>query len=245
MVQVTLQLLQAEIAVPTSCRAALTIPTLSHYRSTRGELSRKDLAALGARALECAAVDFSRARSADAQAAVLPCDRLARHAALCEILADGRIISAEHNPIVSPYGHESFLLELEHPRTGVHLRGLLKPRVPGDSGGWHRAAIEVVAYRLNLLLGLDYVPPAVYRTGGLRLHVEDAWVELDEGSVSLWVDGAQLLEVSCDSNASLSAKQDRQPALLAPSNTSPLPQVPPGPEAFLSDTRILDVSRGA
>lgn len=33
----------------------------------------------------------------------------------------------------------------------------------GDGEGWHRVPIEAAAYQLNLLLGMDYVPPAVFR----------------------------------------------------------------------------------
>lgn len=40
---------------------------------------------------------------------------------------------------------------------------MVKPRACGDFDGWHRTPIERAAYILNLLLGLDYVPPTVYR----------------------------------------------------------------------------------
>lgn len=43
------------------------------------------------------------------------------------------------------------------------MRAIYKPRVYGDAGGWHRTPMEWVAYRLNLLLGLDLVPPTAYR----------------------------------------------------------------------------------
>ena len=166
---------------------------LATCRATRGQLSPVDLAAIGARALECAAMDFSRSRSAAAQAVVHSADRLARHQTLCSVLQEGRVLSAQPNPVQSTYGHESFVLQLEHPNTGQRVRALFKPRMPGDASGWHRAPIEVVAYRLNLLLGFDYVPPAVYRTGGLGLHVEDSWLEFEEGAVLLWVEGAEPL----------------------------------------------------
>ena len=51
------------------------------------------------------------------------------------------------------------------------MRAIYKPRVYGDAGGWHRTPMEWVAYRLNLLLGLDFVPPVAYRCaspGGAR-----------------------------------------------------------------------------
>ena len=34
----------------------------------------------------------------------------------------------------------------------------------GHGDGWHRVPIEAAAYSLNLLLGMDYVPPAVFRS---------------------------------------------------------------------------------
>lgn len=43
------------------------------------------------------------------------------------------------------------------------LQAIFKPRAPGDFDGWHRTPIERVAYLLNLQLGMDLVPPTVYR----------------------------------------------------------------------------------
>lgn len=48
---------------------------------------------------------------------------------------------------------------------------LIKPRVFGDQGGWNRTPLEVVAYRINRALKMDYVPPASYRTN-LDLYIE-------------------------------------------------------------------------
>lgn len=53
--------------------------------------------------------------------------------------------------------------QLQDPLTAARVRAIYKPRVYGDAGGWHRTPMEWVAYRLNLLLGLDYVPPVAYR----------------------------------------------------------------------------------
>ena len=53
--------------------------------------------------------------------------------------------------------------QLQDPRTAARVRAIYKPRVYGDAGGWHRTPMEWVAYRLNLLLGLDLVPPVAYR----------------------------------------------------------------------------------
>jgi hypothetical protein len=54
-------------------------------------------------------------------------------------------------------------LQLQDKVTGRRLRAIFKPRMLGDAGGWHRAPMEWVAYRLNLMLGMDLVPPVAYR----------------------------------------------------------------------------------
>lgn len=45
----------------------------------------------------------------------------------------------------------------------INLQAIFKPRAQGDFDGWHRTPIERVAYLLNLQLGMDLVPPTVYR----------------------------------------------------------------------------------
>jgi hypothetical protein len=56
-------------------------------------------------------------------------------------------------------------VQLQDPHTAQRVRAIYKPRVYGDAGGWHRTPMEWVAYRLNLLLGMDLVPPVAYRQG--------------------------------------------------------------------------------
>ena len=56
--------------------------------------------------------------------------------------------------------------QLQDPHTAQRVHAIYKPRVYGDAGGWHRTPMEWVAYRLNLLLGLDLVPPVAYRWAG-------------------------------------------------------------------------------
>lgn len=70
------------------------------------------------------------------------------------------------------------------------VQAMVKPREPGDFDGWHRTPIERVAYLLNLLLGLDYVPPTVYRQ---HLEVEGRHYA-DGGAVIYFVDSLKLLE---------------------------------------------------
>ena len=78
--------------------------------------------------------------------------------------------------------------------------------------------IEKVAYELNLLLGLDLVPPVAYRRSGLRFCTVDGGAKecFEEGSVQLYVEG-----------------------------TCPLREHPPERwgvrrDVLLSDTRVLD-----
>ncbi|GJP53635.1 hypothetical protein CLOM_g12787 [Closterium sp. NIES-68] len=85
------------------------------------------------------------------------------------LLAKGHVVSARPVEPPSRFGHESFLVRLRSPDTKEEIDAMFKPRVEGDAEGWHRAPIEWVAYELNLLLGMDYIPPVAYRTGGVEL----------------------------------------------------------------------------
>ncbi|CAI6007219.1 unnamed protein product, partial [Closterium sp. NIES-64] len=86
-----------------------------------------------------------------------------------ELLAKGHVVKARPVEPPSRFGHESFLVRLRSPDTKEEIDAMFKPRVEGDAEGWHRAPIEWVAYELNLLLGMDYIPPVAYRTGGVEL----------------------------------------------------------------------------
>lgn len=57
------------------------------------------------------------------------------------------------------------------------MRAAFKPRVEGDCEGWHRVPVEVAAYQLNLLLGMDVVPPAV-----MRLDCDVDWTHYTAGA---------------------------------------------------------------
>lgn len=48
---------------------------------------------------------------------------------------------------------------------------MVKPFVRGHADGWHRVEVEAAAYKLNRLLGMDYVPPTVY-----RCNVDVDWI---------------------------------------------------------------------
>eukprot|EP00899_Mesostigma_viride_P027470 jgi/Mesvir1/7908/Mv11838-RA.1 len=92
------------------------------------------------------------------------------HAEIIDLLTHGKIIHARPNEPVSSFGHESFIVKLLDERTGKKGKALFKPHVKGNADGWHRAAVEAVAYHLNLLLGMDHVPPVVYRRGGIPIN---------------------------------------------------------------------------
>lgn len=109
------------------------------------------------------------------------------------------------------------MVQLSDSATGRHLRAIFKPRVPGDAGGWHRAPMEYVAYRLNLLVGLDYVPPTAYRTDGIALNIDGENITYPEGAMMLWVEEARQL------------------------NTCPERAWGMRKDVLLSDTRVLDV----
>lgn len=100
--------------------------------------------------------------------------RLAQHSELVRLLSSGTMVAAERNR-PSQFGHESYILQLADPHSGRRVRAVFKPRIPGDADGWHRAPIEWVAYELNLLLGMDYVPPVAYRCAAWQGSFGGLW----------------------------------------------------------------------
>ncbi|GAB4823126.1 hypothetical protein N2152v2_010172 [Parachlorella kessleri] len=158
-------------------------------------MNMDDLTALAAQALVGAATDYCRGRLQASQAHVHVPERLQHHDEINRILAHGKIVSAERNR-PSQFGHESYVLELADPHTGRRVRAVFKPRVPGDADGWHRAPIEWVAYELNLMLGMDYVPPVAYRRGGIEIDLggEEGGVCHEEGAMMYWIENASQLK---------------------------------------------------
>ena len=65
-----------------------------------------------------------------------------------------------------------YQVRVHNPKTGRHRDALFKPRVWGDNQGYNRTPAEYAAYRINRMLGMDYVPPVAYRrnieVGGQR-----------------------------------------------------------------------------
>ncbi|KAL4436762.1 hypothetical protein ABPG75_003901 [Micractinium tetrahymenae] len=205
--------------------AACTISLHTTSRCTADDtevhrhLSPEELRALAAQALVGAAHAFSQAAIAEYRAkAGPPQDVAAAHADLVHVLEHGVVICAERTP-PSQFDHKSYLLTLQDPGSARRVRAIYKPRVYGDAGGWHRTPMEWVAYRLNLLLGLDLVPPTAYRSAPLTLCLADEDEELvfQEGAMMLWVEGCKQLK------------------------EFPQEQWGLDPAVLLSDTRILDV----
>eukprot|EP00899_Mesostigma_viride_P002633 jgi/Mesvir1/12370/Mv00552-RA.3 len=125
------------------------------------DMGNGDCVALAAQALLESAREI-REQSAGEYAQMKPSVR-AGHEELLSVLSTGKVVSVKANEPPSPFGHESFIVELVDEKSGKRDIALFKPAVEGNADGWHRAEIEVVAYRLNMMLGMDYVPPAVYR----------------------------------------------------------------------------------
>ncbi|GIL87827.1 hypothetical protein Vretimale_13138 [Volvox reticuliferus] len=141
----------------------------------------------------------------------LSAGRQERHRFVCNMLRNGTIRDAKR--MENGFGHVSYIVTLEDKSTGKRIRAAFKPRVEGDCEGWHRVPIEVAAYQLNLMLGMDVVPPAV-----MRGDCDVDWTRYPQGGAFIyWCAGARQLNTVSMSDWSV-----------------------PGP-VLLSDTRILDV----
>jgi len=133
------------------------------------------------------------------------------HEQITNELAEGEIVEAK-NGRLNGNTHDLWFAKMYHRSSGRHRDVVLKPREWGDNDGWGRAPMEWVAYRLNLLLGMDYVPPTVYRH-----QMKVGSVTLSETPVILYVPDAEVL-----------SSTDRKDWGLSES-------------AVLSDNRILNV----
>jgi hypothetical protein len=81
--------------------------------------------------------------------------------------------------------HRIYTAEVYNHRSGRNLKALLKPRQYGDAGGYGRTPMEYVAYYLNRILKMDYIPPIAYRNASIP--------GVHEGSVHYFVNNAKLL----------------------------------------------------
>ena len=121
------------------------------------------------------------------------------------------------------YGHPCYRVRVECPDgTGAKVDCVFKPAIEGNGDGWHRASMEYVAYKLSRMLGMDLVPPAAYRTGGIELDYK----KFDEGAFMYWVDGADELEKTGDFRTASETGCWGEGV---------------DPRVVLSDTRVLDV----
>lgn len=172
--------------------------------------SMGDLEELGWIALKRSAA--SRAAELNRKALSVPGVHDERHAQVLSILKEGVVINVEERN-VNQFDHVNYVVLLEHPKTRQRCRALFKPRILGDGEGWHRVPIEAAAYHLNLLLGMDNVPPAVFRKS-----CDVDWTRYEKGGVFIYW---------CTAGSPLDAV--------------PASKWGCSPDVLLSNTRILDV----
>lgn len=89
-------------------------------------------------------------------------ERQEKHDAILTDLENGVVIAARTGR-ANQNAHDLWFIDIRNPNTGRTRKAIMKPREWGDSNGWARSPMEYVAYRLNRLLHLDYVPPTAYR----------------------------------------------------------------------------------
>jgi len=145
------------------------------------------------------------------QKAAVPQDREHRHRHILNLLQHGQVV--ECTKMTNGFGHVSYVCQLQDPKTKQTIKALFKPKIEGDGDGWHRVPIEVASYQLNLMLGMDCVPPAVFRS-----ECDVDWQHFEHGGVFIyWCNNAHEL------------------------SSVPMSNWVVKPEVLLSDTRILDV----
>ncbi|GAX75953.1 hypothetical protein CEUSTIGMA_g3396.t1 [Chlamydomonas eustigma] len=178
-------------------------------RSTEGKkANRLELEELGWLALKLAAEERAAALN---QQMILPCEHDERHRQVLNMLKNGVVLDATKS--VNSFGHVSYVVTLEDQVSKQRCQALFKPAIEGDGEGWHRVPIEAAAYHLNLLLGMDCVPPAVFRSA-----CDVDWQHFDRGGAFIYW---------CSAATGLSKVPPREWGC--------------HPDVMLSDTRILDV----
>ncbi|QDZ23577.1 hypothetical protein HOP50_10g61160 [Chloropicon primus] len=185
--------LETTIHPGTECctRTSVQDGTLTIEASVGG-LSKKDQIALAALAIKNTATGLFEQETRE-----LRQQRMVgggSHDELCHVLQHGRIVSSRPSDHASEFFHESYLVELEG--NGRTIKALFKPKSEeGEESGWHRVGVEAVAYQLNLLLGMDLVPPTVIRRGEIIVDGR----QFNEGSFTYFVEGARQLNESAQS----------------------------------------------
>ena len=217
---------RSEIATDAG-KGAATITLHTSVRAVNGaegKMAPADFVALGARAAESAARALAADRTAEAVRGATTEAQESAHQTITRLLQNGKIVWVESmSEIEGKFGHPCYRLRVEcHRGTGAAIEAVFKPKIEGDGDGWHRASMEYVAYKLSRMLGMDLVPPAAYRTGGIELDYKT----FDEGAFMYWVDDAKELEQVGDFGA---AERDGCWGEGV------------DPRVVLSDTRVLDV----
>ena len=126
-------------------------------------------------------------------------------------LYNGKVI---HSQPFTKNGNRSevYWVYIQNPKTGRMREALFKPRPYGDREGWNRTPMEYVGYELNLLLGMNYVPPVAYRRN-MDVHFR----HYSEGAMIQFVEDLEILQKIPESRWGIRK------------------------DLFLSDMRILDV----
>ena len=217
---------RSEIATDAG-KGAATITLHTSVRAVNGaegKMAPADFVALGARAAESAARALAADRTAEAVRGATTEAQESAHQTITRLLQNGKIVWVESmSEIEGKFGHPCYRLRVEcHRGTGAAIEAVFKPKIEGDGDGWHRASMEYVAYKLSRMLGMDLVPPAAYRTGGIELDYKT----FDEGAFMYWVDDAKELEQVGDFGAATRDGCWGEGV---------------DPRVVLSDTRVLDV----
>lgn len=162
----------------------------------------------------CSAVLAPSARPAAIRSARLDLfRRFPEHRAIVEDLKKGVLVGSE--PFRDPSGSKSqlFKVRIFNPESGATRTAIFKPRMPLKRGedrleDWSRSFMDVLAYRLNLYLEMDVVPPAVYRTG---FQVPGSVAS--KGALILFVENLTPIVSIRDNRGFISPHPDRDPAL--------------------------------
>lgn len=156
------------------------------------KISKKDFIALGAKVIEAKANELANEKVADAVKGDTTPDQETAHETITRLLQWGKIVWVESmSEVEGKYGHPCYRLRIEDAKgSGEAIEAVFKPKIEGDGDGWHRASMEYVAYKLARMLGMDLVPPAAYRTGGIEVDYK----KFDEGAFMYWVADAKELD---------------------------------------------------
>lgn len=149
-----------------------------------------------------------------------------------DVLKNGDIVNCVSLAKLNSFGHPLYKLRLRCKETGKEIDCMFKPKIDGDGQGWHRVLMEVVAYKLNRILGMDYIPPAFYRMNrkGPPCSRKDKtfgdnpiqcdYKKFEEGAFIYWAQQSQTLKEVNKKNWKMSQRE------------------------LLSDTRVMDVLLG-